>query len=65
MATEECTMTNLEQAKCLLAHGYNASEIAEALQMHRESALALIRRIDRARLAVAFRAMAGQPQTPK
>jgi len=37
--------TNQEAAKCLLSHGYNAAELAEALQVTRQSALAIMRTI--------------------
>lgn len=43
-------MNNREAAECLLREGCNATEIAEALEITRQSALAIIRTIDRSRL---------------
>lgn len=44
-------MNNSEAiAKCLIAERFNATELSEALEITRQSALMLIRRIDRNRL---------------
>lgn len=43
-------MTTLEIASCLLENRCNANEIAEHCQITRQSALALMNRIDRSRL---------------
>lgn len=43
-------MTREEIACLLIAEGYNATELAEALEVTRQSALAIMRRIDRNRL---------------
>lgn len=43
-------MTREEIACLLVAEGYNATELAEALQMTRQSAMSIMRRIDRNRL---------------
>lgn len=44
-------MTNNQRiAECLLSERCNASEIAEALEITRQSALSIIRTIDRKRL---------------
>lgn len=43
--------TTREQTACLLiAERFNATELAEALETNRQSALAIMRRIDRNRL---------------
>lgn len=44
------TIPREELAKCLIREGYNASELAEALEVTRQSALAIMNRIDRSRL---------------
>lgn len=39
-----------KEALCLVGERFNANELAEALQVTRQSALAIMRRIDRKRL---------------
>lgn len=43
-------MTREEIACLLVAEGYNATELAEALEVTRQSAISIMRRIDRNRL---------------
>lgn len=43
-------MSRKEIATCLMREGFNATELAEALQVTRQSALHLMRTIDRSRL---------------
>lgn len=52
-------MNNHEAAECLLSERCNATEIAEALEITRQSALAIIRTIDRKRLRRSIFAASG------
>lgn len=48
-------MTREEIACLLVAEGYSATELADALETNRQSALAIMRKIDRERIAEKLR----------